>query len=942
MAASNVKRQKRQKPEAGKHLISVLIPTYNAPEFFRIALESARAQDYAPMEIIVCDNSTDDRTERMMNAAPYRDDPRIRYVRNRDAKTKEENFAPFEHLVRGDYIQWLMHDDVLLPGKLTKMAAVLDTHPEVTLVASQRNLIDKDGNVFDSWLRSHLTFEKEYEIFTGEVFGARMLKRLANFIGEPSVVLFRRKDQLHPYYHAESRGYKRISDGAMWLELMEKGNLALFREPLSSFRLHEDQEGQQPDVIAESRLEWQRLVEDYYRRDVFLHGKEDYHTALRVLMDDYRSTRRSCCDPTAARAFSPVWRDRYLAMMQRVADELGMPLPPLMTISACLIYRNEAERLQAWLSSAVDFCDELVLVDTGSTDGSADVVQMFSKTSPAPMRLIQAPWHDDFAAARNHALDEATGDWIVFLDADETFVHPEYVWQALAALPEEVLGVCVPVINVDEDAGDHEISRFPALRIWRNAKNRRYIGRVHEMLVEDGQPLAVTCTDPRLAVRHTGYSTKRLHAKIQRDLALIEYAVAHGERDARQMHRYLADCYYGLGDYRRALEAAMKAIEEEPETVAGKQPLYVLVLEAMKGLKRPKEEQLAFARAAHREHPDWLDLAAEEGVLAAACGECAVARETLTAFLAALDAAEAGEGTALHQATGAAARRPEACRTLAGLALADGDAAAAEPLLRQALTHARYDEAALTLWEAACRALGTDFLATLDDIYDKKKEEDRAFLRGWVIHEGQAAYRAELAPDLAPAAHDEAVRQGAAELPVLFAALYLGGEGLYQRNPQLYENSARLLPDGLRRILAVQLRRPDAALVPEDADAYITGLEALAPRAKDDALAAYAALATSFDGATVRRAAETLAKQEYWALAFDLFQQVAEADIGDAGAFWHSVGLCLYHLHEPAADECFTRAEAVGCTERDMASYRAWMASWPQEGQDTSREEAAR
>ena len=185
------------------------------------------------------------------------------------------------------------------------------------------------------------------------------------------------------------------------------------------------------------------------------------------------------------------------------------------------------------------------------------------------------------------------------------------------------------------------------------------------------------------------------------------------------------------------------------------------------------------------------------------------------------------------------------------------------------------------------------------------------------------------------------MQRGAAELPVLFAALFLGGEGLYARNPLIYQHSARLLPDGLRRILAVQLQRPDAALVPEDADAYLTGLDALVQRASDGALASYAKLAEAFDGATVRQAAKRLAAHEHWALAFSLFQQVAADDIGDAAAFWHSVGLCLYHLHEVAADECFARAEAAGCTARDIASYRAWMAAWPQESQEAG-EEAAR
>lgn len=926
----------------GKHLISVLIPTYNAPEYFRVALESARSQDYAPMEIIVCDNSTDDRTEQMMTSAPYADDPRITYVRNRTAKTKEENFAPFEHLVHGDYIQWLMHDDVLLPGKFRKMAAVLDTHPEVTLVASQRNIIDKDGNAVESWLQTNLGFDEEMKIISGEVFGEQTLRELSNYLGEPSGVLFRRSDLAHPYYHAESRGYKRISDVAMWLELAEKGDVAIFRDPLSSFRVHGEQEGQQPDVIAESRLEWLRLAEDYYARDVFLHTKEAYHDALKVLMVDFRAIRRNCFGQ-AQRLIQPVWRDRYLTAMQHVADELGMPLPSTDRVTACLIYRNEAARLQAWLANAIVYCDELVLVDTGSTDTSAQIVEAFSQTTPVQLRTIRSTWSDDFAAVRNFALDAAGGEWVTFLDADETFEDPDTVRLVLDRLPKDVAGVYVPIVNVDEDAGDQEISRFPALRIWRNAKNRRYTGRIHETLVEDGQALTAVRYAPNLTVRHTGYSTQRVQAKVARNLAILQHVIAHGEQDPRTLYRYLADCYHGLGDYENMLRYAMQAIEEEPETFAGKQSLYVLVLRAMKGLKRPLAEQLNFARAAHREHPDWLDLAAAEGVLAAACGEREAAEQVLTAFLAALDAAEQGDGSAFLQATGAEGRRAEACRTLAGLRLADGDVDDAASLLAQALDLARYDEQALTIWEAVCRAQGTAFLTTLSRWYDEQKKEDRAFLRGWVIHEGQAVYRAALAPDL-PAPQElsceKAIARGASEMPALFAALVVGGQALYQRNALVYEQSMALLPDGMRRILGVLLERPGAALATdeagriEDRDAYLTGLDALCERVDATVLAPYVDLALKddvFDAETRRAAAGKLFDHELWALAFELFQTLAEDELGDAAAFWRRVGICLYHLHELAAEECFARAEAAGCTARDVAAYRAWMAAWRKE-----------
>lgn len=907
-----------------KHLISVLIPTYNAPEYFRIALESARQQSYAPLEIIVCDNSTDDRTERLMRA--YKDDKRIRYVRNRAAKTKEENFAPFEHLVRGDYVQWLMHDDVLLPGKLEKMAAILDTYPNVTLVSSQRNIIDAEGHARPSNLQSHLEFEGEYRIFSGEFYGNAMLRSVGNYVGEPSAVLFRRRDLAHPYYHAECRGYLRISDVAMWLELMEKGDYCLFREPLSSYRRHAGQEGQQFDVALESRVEWVRLEREYYARGVFFHNQEEYVAALRILLKDYDDLLHT---PDAFQQASPSMLGKYRAAMKSVAEELGVELPTKEeTITSCLIYRDEAARLGDWLAKAETYSGEFVLADTGATDGSAKIAQSFAEMTPVPVKLLTVPWHGDFAAARNHALDVAEGDWIIFLDADETFEHPERVREILAQLPDEVQGVQVPVINVDEDAGGQEISRFPALRIWRRQASRRYEGRIHEALYEGGKPLSHVVQEPRLAVRHTGYSTRRMHAKLVRNLQMLQDEAK--QRDPRTLYRYLADCCYGLGAYAEALDYAMRAIEQEPETVAGKQPLYLRVLDAMKGLGRPLEEQLAFARAAQREHPDWLDMMAQCGLLAEKSGDAALAEDMLTSFLQALEKMPQG---AAMQATSAMSLQPAACRTLGKLRLAAGDFTGAEPLLRRALTLSRYDEAALSLWEALCRKNGQDFLASLQTFYDDAPEA-RAFLRGWVLHEGQAAYLSSLAPDLATVSYEEAVQRGASKMTVLFQALFAGGRALFEANPAAYRAARKLLPDSMQYFIDCGLEGGTSGaaegreLTAEDADGYQSGLDAMISCQDREALKRYIALAGQFGWEMVLVAAEKLCEQEEWGLAYSLYEQVPEDEIGDAGAFWYHVGLCLYHLGGRAADECFAKAEAAGCTSQDIAAYRAWMKAW--------------
>ena len=98
-----------------------MIPTYNRPEYFELTLRSALAQTYPNIEILVCDNSTDERTAELMQAKGYVQDPRVHYQRNRAAKTKEENFAPFETMAKGKYLQWLMDDDIFALDKIEKM-----------------------------------------------------------------------------------------------------------------------------------------------------------------------------------------------------------------------------------------------------------------------------------------------------------------------------------------------------------------------------------------------------------------------------------------------------------------------------------------------------------------------------------------------------------------------------------------------------------------------------------------------------------------------------------------------------------------------------------------------------------------------------------------------------------------------------------------------------
>lgn len=303
-------------------LVSVLIPAYNLPTLFARTMRSAAIQDWPNLEIIVADNSTNEETAAEMER--YADDSRVRYIRNRTAKSKEENFAVFEQAARGEYLQWLMQDDILLPGKITQMATVLQENPQVSLVASQRAFIDANGmrmdEAFVQGTRPDFGIAGAYASYAGEDVGRAMLCRLQNLIGEPPAVLFRRADLTHHYWRADCRGYRVISDVVMWLELLAHGDLLMFREPLSCYRRHGRQEGQRKDVILESRLEWKRLIEECYARGVFLHAADWAAIRDRVLEDSGR-IRAICAAVGGARARA--YTDWIQAVQQGLRPVMG-------------------------------------------------------------------------------------------------------------------------------------------------------------------------------------------------------------------------------------------------------------------------------------------------------------------------------------------------------------------------------------------------------------------------------------------------------------------------------------------------------------------------------------------------------------------------------------------------------------------------------------------
>jgi glycosyltransferase involved in cell wall biosynthesis len=134
--------------------VSIGLPVYNGENFLRSALDSILQQDYTDFELIISDNASQDTTEKICREYAARD-RRIRYYRNEKNIGASGNFNRLVELARGEFFKWAAHDDVHLPGFLSRCMEVIDRAPAtVALVAPRAEVIDGQGNVLNMTVES--------------------------------------------------------------------------------------------------------------------------------------------------------------------------------------------------------------------------------------------------------------------------------------------------------------------------------------------------------------------------------------------------------------------------------------------------------------------------------------------------------------------------------------------------------------------------------------------------------------------------------------------------------------------------------------------------------------------------------------------------------------------------------------------------------------------
>lgn len=177
-----------------------------------------------------------------------------------------------------------------------------------------------------------------------------------------------------------------------------------------------------------------------------------------------------------------------------------------------MIVKNEEEVLHQCLNSVMEICDEIIIVDTGSTDKTKEIAKQFTE------KVINFKWIDDFSAARNFAFGQATMDYILWLDADDILLMEDQ--QKLNDLKNN-LDVSVDAVsmiyNIAFDEYDNPTFSFRRNRLVKREKNFRWIGPVHEYLEVHGNILAAN-----IAIKHRKSNKTNQSIQSDRNLKIYE------------------------------------------------------------------------------------------------------------------------------------------------------------------------------------------------------------------------------------------------------------------------------------------------------------------------------------------------------------------------------------------------------------------------------------
>jgi GT2 family glycosyltransferase/Tfp pilus assembly protein PilF len=563
-------------PSVGDELASIIILCCNQLPYTRLCLESVLRHSRPPFELVLVDNgSTDDTPAYLNDLASHPGPARVYVIRNETNRGFPAGCNQALAHARGRYLIFLNNDTIVTEGWLEGLiGACLGAWPSIGLVGPMSNYAIPPQQI-------------PVEYTDPEGLAAFAAHRRRASVGRVVAV-----ERLSGFcFLARREVFERVGgfDERFGLGFFDDDDLGL-RVRAAGLRL----------AVA------QEVFVHHFGSRTFLGLGIDCRQQLQQNFEHFRAK----------------WGPEHTAgyrLPEPVPDHLvpaAEPLPPTapatrpaLTVSLCMIVKNEEANLPACLQSIADLVNEVIVVDTGSTDRTREIAQQLGA------RVFEFAWVDSFAAARNETLRHATGQWIFWMDADDRLdeANRQKLRRLFASLGEDNTAyamkcVCLP------DPETQTATVVDHIRLFRNHPDIRWQYRVHEQILPAIRKLGGRACATDIVIHHVGYQDPALRQKKQqRDFRLLQ--LDHAEQPDEPFTLFnLGWSYEEMGRPAEALPLLRRSLERSHPGDSIVRKLFTLIMECHRQMGQ-RAEALAVCQEGRRYYPNDAQLLFQEAAL---------------------------------------------------------------------------------------------------------------------------------------------------------------------------------------------------------------------------------------------------------------------------------------------------------------------------------------
>jgi GT2 family glycosyltransferase len=575
-------------PPVGDELASILILCCNEVEYTRQCLESVFRHTRRPYELILVDNGSSDRTPAYLDEVSTRAGPdRVVVLRNDTNRGFPAGCNQGLAQVQGRYVVFLNNDTIVTEGWLDGLIRwSLNEWPKIGLVGAVTNYapapqhVGEDPGDLDVLPAFAARRQREYAGKALEV------ERLSGFC------LLARREVLQQIGGFDERfGLGFFDDDDLCVRVRQGGYRLL-----AALNVYIHHFGSR--TFTGLGLDSRKQLEENFERFKAKWGPE---RAAGYLLPEEAVTKQE------SRVSGHENEEKRVPSVNGTGaaeEPSGVPVTSggRPRVSLCVIVKNEEGNLPDCLGSAADLVDEVVVVDTGSTDDTKQVAARFGA------KVVDFPWVDSFAAARNESLKHATGSWIFWLDADDrvdednraklrslfTNLNGDNVAFAMKCLclPDPITGSTTVV--------DH-------VRLFPNRPDVRWKYRVHEQILPALRSIGGQIRWANVVINHAGYQDPALRRrKLDRDLRLLELENAEHPDDPFTLFN-LGSVFQELGQPARALPMLQRSLERSQPRDSIVRKLFALIVQCHRRLGQP-DQAVAACRTGRGHYPEDAEL----------------------------------------------------------------------------------------------------------------------------------------------------------------------------------------------------------------------------------------------------------------------------------------------------------------------------------------------